>query len=299
MLDWFAKALDLPDTFLSRASNPASKGGGALQGSASDAIFCSMMAARAEAIRKLRGKDKEKHDSYYLPNLVCYSSTEAHSSVEKAARMCLVELHCVEPDEHDCMRGRNLERAIKEDLRKGKYPFFVVATLGTTSQAAFDNIYEIGMVCQEIKNIWFHVDGAYGGNALILPEMRHFKKGMEMVDSFEINPNKLMMTAFDTTCLWVKDEHIFTRAFAIDAAYLEHQYKHDTVDLRHYGTPLSRRFRALKLFFMFRMYGLEELQAFIRRVIEMGKLFEKLVREDHRFEVLNDVHLGLVCFRLR
>lgn len=298
MLDWYAKALDLPDFFLSKSSNPESIGGGAIQASASDAIFSCMCAARARAIRKLKGDNYEIHDSVYLPQLVCYSSTEAHSSTEKAAKMNLVKLRVIEPDSHDSMRGDALERAIERDILRGLTPFFVVATVGTTSQASFDNLVEIGTVTQKHELLWFHVDGAYGGNSFILPEMRKFKNGMEFVDSFEVNPNKLLMTAFDCTCMWVRNVLAFTAAFAVDPLYLQHQHESNVVDLRHFGTPLSRRFRALKLFFMFRMYGLEGLQDYVRRVISVGKHFEKLVKADDRFEVRNDVFLGLICFRL-
>lgn len=298
MLDWYAKALDLPEFFLSKNSNPNSIGGGAMQSSASDAIFVCMMAARARAIEKLKGENHDIHDSVYLPQLVCYASSEAHSSVEKAAKMNLVKLRIIEPDSHDSLRGEALERAVERDVARGLTPFFVVATLGTTSQVSFDNLVEIGVVCKKFPSLWFHVDGAYGGNAFIIPEMRKLKVGMEFVDSFETNPNKLLMTAFDCTCLWVKNVLTLTAAFAVDPLYLQHQHETAVVDLRHFGTPLSRRFRALKLYFMFRMYGLEGLQGYVRRVIAMGKHFEKIVKADDRFEIRNDVWLGLVCFRL-
>jgi glutamate/tyrosine decarboxylase-like PLP-dependent enzyme len=114
-----------------------------------------------------------------------------------------------------------LERAIEKDIVRGLTPFFVVGTLGTTSQAAFDNLVEIGNVCKKYTSLWFHVDGAYGGNAFLIQEMRKFKAGIEFVDSFEVNPNKLMMTAFDCTCMWVKDVLTFTAAFAVDPLYLQ------------------------------------------------------------------------------
>ena len=298
MLDWYAKALDLPNFFWSKASNPESEGGGAIQGSASEAIFACMFAARSRAIKKLKGENHNIHDSVFLPLLVCYTSSEAHSCVEKAAKLNLVKIRVIEPDSHDSMRGDALEKKIERDIERGLTPFFVVATFGTTSQVAHDNLMEIGIVCQKHNLLWYHVDGAYGGNSFILPEMRQLKKGIEFADSFEVNPNKLLLTAFDTTCLWVKNIFDFTSAFAVDPLYLQHQHENSVVDLRHFGTPLSRRFRSLKLFFVFRMYGLEGLQKHVRRVIAMGKHFEKLVKSDNRFEVLNEVYLGLVCFRL-
>lgn len=132
-MDWYAKALDLPEFFLSKESNPESKGGGVLQGSASECILVSMITARDRAIKKLKG-DTQEHESVYLPQLVAYCSREAHSSVEKAAKMAIIKLRVLEPDDHDSFRGATLEKAIKEDVAKGLTPCFVVGTLGTTSQ---------------------------------------------------------------------------------------------------------------------------------------------------------------------
>lgn len=112
-------------------------GGGAIQASASDAIFSCMCAARARAIKQLKGENYEIHDSVYLPQLVCYASLEAHSSVEKAAKMNLVKLRVIEPDSHDCLRGDALERAIERDVARGLTPFFVVGTLGDLSGFLF------------------------------------------------------------------------------------------------------------------------------------------------------------------
>lgn len=215
MLDWFAKALALPDFFLSKFSNPNSKAGACIQGSASDAIFAAVCAAKQHAIKKLKGDDEFTHESAYLPMLVCYSSKEAHSCVEKAAKMNLVKFRAVPGDEHDSMRGDTLRRMVQQDIAKGLHPFMVVATSGTTAQAAFDNLMEIGEVCQ-VHDIWLHIDGAYGGSAFILPERRFLMNGIDYAHSINVNPNKLMTVAFDCTCLWVKDVVDFTEAFVID-----------------------------------------------------------------------------------
>jgi len=212
--------------------------------------------------------------------------------------MSLVKLRIVPTDEHDSMRGDALEKMIEDDIDKGLYPFLCIATLGTTSQCAFDNLEEIGVVCKKFPSMWLHVDGAYAGNSFVVPEMRKFKVGMEYVDSFDVNPSKLLMTCFDCTCLWVKNVYTYTAAFAIDPLHLQHQHASNVVDLRHFGTPLSRRFRSLKLYFLFRLYGLEGLQEYMRRVISNGQYIERLIKADKRFEVCNEVHLGLVCFRL-
>lgn len=216
MLDWLAKAMALPDFFLSKESNPNSEGGGSIQGSASDATFAAMCAAKTRAIKKLKGDNCNIHDSVFLPMLVCYASKNAHSCAEKAAKMNLVKFCAVDPDEHDSMRGDALERLIERDVSRGLYPFMVVATSGTTSQVAFDNLTEIGKVCQKYPSMWFHVDGAYGGNSFILPERRFLMNGIQYADSIDVNPNKLMLIPYDCTCMWVKNVLTYTAAFAID-----------------------------------------------------------------------------------
>lgn len=296
VLDWYAKALDLPKFFLSDA--PGSIGGGALQGSASECALVCLMAARARAIKTLKDGDEEIHDSVYLPRLVAYTSKEAHSSVEKAAKMAIIKLRILDTDSHGCLRGDTLKAAIDKDLNDGLTPFFVVATVGTTGACAFDNLVEIGKVCKEVSTIWFHIDGAYAGNSFILPEMRRFKEGIEYADSFNTNPNKLLLVNFDASAMWVRDVMALKTALTVNPLYLQHEHG-SAIDYRHYGIPLSRRFRALKLWFVFRTYGVTGLQAYIRNHIRLAKRYEKMVNMDDRFEVKNDVHLGLVCFRLK
>lgn len=180
VLDWYAKAIDLPPEFL--AEHKSSKGGGVIQGSASECILVTMLAARTQAIRTLKEQDPNTEDSAFLPRLVAYCSTEAHSCVEKAAMISLVKLRVLEPDEKGSLRGKRLESAIREDVASGLVPFFVSTTLGTTGSCAFDNLVEIGPVCKLYPNVWLHVDGAYAGNAFICPEMRPFMSGIEHAD---------------------------------------------------------------------------------------------------------------------
>lgn len=295
MLDWYAKALGLPKAFIT--DSPNSTGGGALQGSASECTLVCLITARSRVIQQLKGDNDEKHESDFLPQLIAYSSNEAHSSVEKAAKMALVKLRILGADQRGCMRVDLLREAIQNDVNAGLTPFFVVATVGTTGACAFDDLVKIGQVCKEVPSIWFHVDGAYAGNSFILPEMRDCSKGLEYADSFNTNPNKLLLTNFDASAMWVKDVLTLKKALNVDPLYLQHV--HNAIDYRHYGIPLSRRFRSLKLWFVFRTYGISGLQAYIRNHMALAKKFEILVRKDDRFEVCNDVRLGLVCFRMR
>nr|CAD7445948.1 unnamed protein product [Timema bartmani] len=274
VLDWFGRALGLPDEFLH--SSPGSTGGGVIQGSASECILVSMLAARYQAVKHLKRNNPMAEDSSFLPKLVAYCSTEAHSCVEKAANICLVRLHILEPDGDCTLRGETLREAMEEDEKKGLFPFFVSATVGTTSSCAFDNLKEMGTVCCQYPSVWFHADGAYAGNSFICPENRYLMNGIYYADSFNTNANKWLLVAFDCSCMWIKDRNKLTSALNVDPLYLQHKRSEQTIDYRHWGG----------------------LQAYIRNHCRLAKRFEGLIRKDERFQVINDVKLGLVCFRL-
>uniref|UniRef100_A0A915KHL9 Dopa decarboxylase n=1 Tax=Romanomermis culicivorax TaxID=13658 RepID=A0A915KHL9_ROMCU len=185
-----------------------------------------------------------------------------------------------------------------EDRNLGLIPFFVSTTLGTTSCCSFDVLSEVGPVCRD-ENIWLHVDAAYAGSAFICPEFKPLMNGVEYAMSFNTNPNKWMLVSFDCSTMWVKDRFRLTQALVVDPLYLQHGWMDKAIDYRHWGIPLSRRFRSLKLWFVIRMYGVEGLRRYIREHVRLAKKFEQLLKTDNRFEITNDVILGLVCFRLR
>ncbi|OTF84103.1 aromatic-L-amino-acid decarboxylase-like protein, partial [Euroglyphus maynei] len=301
MLDWVGKMIGLPEQFLC-FSNHASRGGGVIQGSASDCVLVSLLAARCAAIKELRAKNGNDQidEGALLSKLVGYCSKEAHSCVEKAAMISLVKLRILDTDENFSLRGHALQEAMEEDKRNGLIPFFVSATLGTTSCCSFDALYEIGPLCTR-ENIWLHVDAAYAGNAFICQEFQYLMKGIEHASSFNMNPNKWMLVNFDCSLLWVRDRFKLTQALVVDPLYLQHSFSERAIDYRvsHWGIPLSRRFRSLKLWFVIRNYGIEGLQRYIREHVRLAKRFERLIRQDDRFEVVNQVKLGLVCFRLK
>merc|ERR1712042_13714 len=296
VLDWMGQMLGLPTSFL--ASSVDSRGGGVIQSSASECILDALLAARALAIKRLKlvyGDHVE--DGVLLSKLVAYCSKEAHSCVEKASMIGFVKIRILEPDSNNQLTGEILREAMEEDIRNGLHPFFVTAVLGSTGLCAFDRVDEIGPVCQA-KQAWLHVDGSYAGNSFICPEMRYLMAGIEHADSFNINPNKWMLVSFDCSCMWVKDKHKFTQGMVVDPLYLQHSNSDSTIDYRHWGVPLSRRFRALKLWFVIRSYGVSGLQEYIRNHCRLAKLFESKVLQDPRFRVVNDVKVGLVCFKL-
>ncbi|KAJ8320460.1 hypothetical protein KUTeg_002047 [Tegillarca granosa] len=259
VLDWLGKMIGLPKVFM----HEEEIGGGVIQGSASECVLVTLLAAREVAIKQLKNSFPFIDEGVLLTKLVAYSSKLAHSCVEKAGMLGFVKMRQLEVDDNYSLRGYTLERAIEEDRRLGLIPFYVCATLGTTACCSFDNIAEIGEVCSK-ENVWLHVDAAYAGNALICPEFQYLLKGVEMVTSININPNKWMLLNFDCSVMWY-----------------------------HWGIPLSRRFRSLKLWFVIRSYGVEGLQSYIRQHIRLAKLFETYVKNDARFEVMGKVTMGL------
>ncbi|XP_057379069.1 tyrosine decarboxylase-like [Daphnia carinata] len=295
VLDWLGQMIGLPREFLSFSDN---KGGGVMQSSASECVLVSLLAARAQKIKELKVLDPFTEDGVLLSKLVAYCSKEAHSCVEKAAMIAFTKLRILEADENLSLRGATLAKAIDEDRALGLVPFFVSATLGTTSCVSFDNLAEIGPVAKE-AGAWLHVDAAYAGNAFICPEFKYLMEGIEYATSFNTNPNKWLLTNFDCSTMWVKDRFKLTQAMVVDPLYLQHSHSDKAIDYRHWGIPLSRRFRALKLWFVIRNYGVEGLQNYIRQHCRLAKCFELLVKADERFEVCNNVRMGLVCFRVK
>ncbi|CAF1252121.1 unnamed protein product [Rotaria sordida] len=296
VMDWLAKMIGLPNDFLH--SHADTTGGGVIQTTASEATLVALLAARKEVIRRVQSQFPYLSPAEINGRLIAYCSDQAHSSVEKACLIGLVKLHLVPSDDKLRLRGNALRQAIANDKENGLIPFYLCATLGTTGACAFDNLVELGAICER-ENIWIHVDAAYAGSAFICPEFRHFMDGVEYTQSFAFNPSKWMMVHFDCTAMWVKSSAALHRAFNVDPLYLQHENAGVAIDYMHWQVPLSRRFRALKLWFVIRSFGVEGLQKHIRNSIRMGILFESLVKNDDRFELPAERHLGLVVFRLK
>ncbi|CAG2243826.1 HDC [Mytilus edulis] len=230
--------------------------------------------------------------------LVAYCSDQAHSSVEKAGLIALVKMRFIECDDELSMRGDAIQEVIDKDREDGLIPFYVCATLGTTGACAFDNLKELGPICER-EGLWLHIDAAYAGTAFICPEFRKYMEGVEYANSFAFNPSKWMMVHFDCTALWVKNSGALHRTFNVDPLYLQHENTGAAIDYMHWQIPLSKRFRSLKLWFVIRSFGVEGLQMHIRKGIRLATKFELLVRNDSRFEVAAKRILGMVVFRLK
>jgi aromatic-L-amino-acid decarboxylase len=268
-----------------------------IQDSASSAALCAILAAR-ERMTRGQGNACGMDGS-----LTAYCSTQTHSSVEKGVRIAGLgsdNLRMIDVDEKYAMRPDLLLKAIEKDIADGRQPCFATATIGTTSSTAVDPVAEIGRICRS-HGIWMHVDAAMAGTAAICPEFRAVFDGLELADSFCFNPHKWMFTNFDCDCFFVADRASLIRALSILPEYLRNQATASgaVIDYRDWQVPLGRRFRALKLWFVLRCFGVENLQNRIREHVKLAQEFSKWLGEDERFELAAPVAFGLVCFRHR
>jgi aromatic-L-amino-acid/L-tryptophan decarboxylase len=290
VLDWLVAMLDLPRKFLSTSS-----GGGVIQDTASSASLCALLAARERATNfasNQRGCDGK---------LVAYTSSQAHSSIEKDVQIAGLgrqNLRLIAVDEKFAMRPDALAEQIEKDRRAGLVPCFVCATVGTTSSNAIDPVREIGHICRKHR-IWLHVDAAMSGTAALCPEFRHIQDGLEFADSYTFNPHKWMFTNFDCNCFYVADRKALIQTLSVLPEYLRNKATETgaVIDYRDWQIPLGRRFRSLKLWFVIRHYGIEGLQHHIRKHVELAQQFAGWIRKDQRFEIAAPAPLNLVCFR--
>jgi aromatic-L-amino-acid decarboxylase len=290
VLDWLVDMLGLPPTFKSDST-----GGGVIQDTASSASLCALLAARE------RTTNFSSNKKGCNGRLVAYTSTQAHSSIEKAVKISGIgeqNLRLIDVDDNFAFRPDELARQIKQDRRDGLIPCFVSATIGTTSSNAMDPLSEIGHICRE-EGIWFHVDGAMSGTAAICPEFRHIQEGLELADSYCFNPHKWMFTNFDCDCFYVADKAALIKTLSILPEYLRNKATESgaVIDYRDWHIPLGRRFRSLKLWFVIRYYGVEALRYHIRQHVELARKFASWIEKSDTFELVVPPPLNLVCFR--
>ncbi len=284
VMRWLGRMLGLPEGT-----------SGVIQDTASTATLCALLSAREKATgfeANLTGLDRP---------LCVYTSEEGHSSIDKAVKIAgygIESLRHIPTDDDFAMIPEELEKAIENDRAEGLEPACVIGTLGTTSSTAVDPLPEIGAICSRY-GLWFHVDAAFGGTAALLDEKKDLLTGAEYFDSFVVNPHKWMLTNFDCSAYFVKDEEALIRTFEIHPEYLKTGLDAQVKNFRDWGIQLGRRFRALKLWFVIRSYGVEGLRDMIREHIRLASLFRQWVEEDSRFEVMAPVQFSLVCFRLK
>jgi aromatic-L-amino-acid decarboxylase len=256
-LDWVAQLLGLPSGW---------------HGHIEDTASVSTIAALAAA-REANGGQV----------VVC--SEEAHSSVERAARLLGLETRKVPLDAEFRLNPAAVDLTDAAAL---------VATVGTTSTTAVDPVPALADAC-EAAGVWLHVDAAYAGSAWVCPELRWSQAGVERADSLVVNAHKWLFTPMDCSLLWTRRPEALRAAFSLVPEYL--RTSDEAESLSDYGPALGRRFRSLKLWAILRCYGREGLQARIREAIRLAELFERLVRADPGWEVCAPRAFSVVCFR--
>jgi len=285
-LQWLRQMLGLPEGFW-----------GIIYDTASTASMHAIAAARQNAGIKVREKGLAGRSDVHKLRL--YASEQAHSSIDKSAitlGIGLEALRKIPTDNEFRMLPDELDKAIQEDKKNGWLPFCVVATVGTTSTTSIDPVDKIADICER-ENIWLHVDGAHGGSAAIIPEMQWILKGTERADSFLVNPHKWLFHPVDITAFYTRKPDVLKRAFSLVADYLKtSEAKVD--NYMDYGIQLGRRFRALKLWFVIRYFGVEGLRERLRYHLYLGKEFTKWIDEHPNFERMAPVPMSTICFRL-
>jgi aromatic-L-amino-acid decarboxylase len=203
----------------------------------------------------------------------------------------------IETDSNYAMRPELLAGQVEADRKQGLRPFFVAATLGSTSSNAFDPLPSIAQICQQ-HGLWLHVDGAMCGSAAVCPEFRYLQEGIELADSYAFNPHKWLFTNFDCDCFYVADRASLIKALSVLPEYLRNQATESgaVLDYRDWHVPLGRRFRALKLWFVIRHYGVEGLCHHIRRHVQLAQEFARWIDASADFQLAAPAPLNLVCF---
>lgn len=268
---------------------------GVIQDTASSATLCALLTAREQATNY----QINENGWAGIPPLAIYCSQETHSSIEKAAKIAGFGRNMVRKiptDAQYALLPEQLEAAIQADLAAGVKPVAVVATLGTTSSTAMDPLPAIGQICQRF-GVWLHVDAAYAGTAAVLPECRWMNQGAELADSYVFNPHKWMFTNFDCTAYFVRDKDALIRTFSIMPEYLKTAADSQVNNYRDWGIQLGRRFRALKLWFVIRGFGVEGIRDRLREHLRLAHWFADAVAQIPDVRIMAPVHLNLVCFR--
>jgi aromatic-L-amino-acid decarboxylase len=286
MMVWLRQMIGLPAEFV-----------GSIQDTASTATLCAILTARERAT----GFVGSESGLSGLGGLTAYCSAEAHVSVEKDVKIAGIgrdNLRKIPVDDDQAMLAAELDRVIAADIAAGLTPVCVVAALGTTGASGFDPLRDVGEVCRR-HGVWLHVDAAWAGSALLLPEVRWMIDGVEQADSFVFNPHKWLLTNFDCTAFFVQDPATLRRTFEILPEYMKTREGATVTNYRDWGIQLGRRFRALKLWFVIRHYGVEGLRSMIRGHIEWAQELAATIEDAEDFELLRRPVLSLLCFRYR
>ncbi|KAF9511208.1 hypothetical protein BS47DRAFT_1487046 [Hydnum rufescens UP504] len=320
VMDWAANLLGLSSSF----HVASGVGGGAIQSSASDSALVAVIAARARFLIA--------HPDVPAEKLVIYLSTQTHSLGTKTAAILNIPFRAlpVMPEDAFSLRGDRLRDAYEEDRNAGKWPFVLIATVGSTSSGAVDALEELGPITKDFPDFWLHVDAAWAGVSFSCPEYREqgrLKEINAFADSCCVNFHKWGLVNFDASTLWLRDRRHLTEALDVSPYYLRNKHSDEgtlqfrdnfssdfpsrlqffyyileligtVIDYRHWQVALGRRFRSIKLWFVLRSYGVEGFQNHIRKCVRLGTLFHDLLSTSSIFEVVTPRSLALTVFRL-
>ena len=285
VLDWLVDLTGAPHNWKTTA-----EGGGVLQMSASDSTHTALIVAREVARNRTDARAEQ---------MVAYTSSQAHSSVEKGARVAgFGHVRLIPVDSEFALDPVALQSAINDDIARGLTPAFVCAAVGTTGTTAVDPVRTIAEIAQT-HDMWCHVDAAYAGASMICPEFRHHQDGLELVDSYTFNAHKWLATNFDCSIFWVADRRPLIKTLSILPPYLRDSASETgaVIDYRDWHVPLGRRFRALKLWWVLRSFGAEGLRSMIRTSVDQARTLAAWLDADSRFEVIAPTPFALVSFR--
>lgn len=288
VIDWLRRVLQLPEEFFGIVYDTASVG-----------IIHALAAAREGVGLDIRGRGLAGRQD--IPPLKLYASDQAHSSIVKAAITLGIgekNVQLIESDRDFRLDLPALRHAVRQDREAGSLPLAVVATLGTTSTAAVDNVAGVASFCQTEK-IWLHVDAAYGGALALLPEYADQFKDILRADSVILNPHKWLFVPLDFSVLYLRHPKLLRDVYSLVPEYLEGDAGPGLVNYMDYGFQLGRRFRALKAWFVFCAFGRAGLAERIREHFRLAKLFSSWIEGDPDLELLTPVQMGVVCFRAR
>ncbi|MCB9228201.1 MAG: aspartate aminotransferase family protein [Deltaproteobacteria bacterium] len=284
---WLRELFHLPDSFT-----------GVIESGASFATLSSLLTAR----------ESRSHDAGRAWGLqsggkrfTTYCSEEAHSSIDRAVRMSGLGESCLRkiPTDAQCrLIPSELEKAICQDLEEGNIPLWISVTLGSTGTTATDPVSEIAKI-STTYGLWMHVDAAYVGPCLMLPEYAWMLEGLDAADSLVINPHKWMPVNFDCSAYFVRDVAALIRTWEILPEYLKSCEHTPVNNYRDWGPALGRRFRALKLWFVLRYFGREGLSALLRKQISFAQNLAESIRREQDFELMLTPQFNLLCFRYR
>lgn len=281
VLDWLRQWMGLPESWFGVIYDTAST-------SSMHAIACAREIVAPEA--RLNGADSK---------LILYTSEQSHSSIEKGAIAIGIgqrNVRKVPVDSAFQMKPDKLATMVQHDVGTGRRPFCVVATVGTTSTTSIDPLRQIAKITDKY-GMWLHIDSAYAGVAAMLPDYRQILDGVERAHSLVVNAHKWLLTPIDLSAFYTRRPDILRRAFSLVPEYLQMLNDPRAVNLMEYGIPLGHRFRALKLWYVFRYFGQEQIQAVLRAHIRWAQQFVALVDTHPDFERLAPTPFSVVCFR--